>query len=248
MQVLSSGFRAAITGVSFNIDFSNFKIKNNGVKVPRYFRPCYPENVARLMSLSLPDTLAANRRSLLILTPDAPAWDALGLVLRDKNLQVEVLPPELDPVLKRSAETIPRSILLDTDPDQQVALCRALRAAMAPASPAIFAVVDSPAAALSILQAGAIDYLLTPVDPGVAAPRILLRLLTDEQGSADTLADVRRVVHDLKNPLGILTGYTEHLLEDLEAVKQAELAMVLHRMRRIEAKMLAQLNSLLSER
>jgi signal transduction histidine kinase len=99
---------------------------------------------------------------------------------------------------------------------------------------------DEVALRVKLLTLGALDFLTAPFRPERCAIRLqthLAALQNSSQQSDQMHQKIRTVIHDLRNPLGILVGYTEYLLEALDELSPTEQKYVLEKMRLGQQKM-----------
>jgi signal transduction histidine kinase len=171
---------------------------------------------------------------ILIVDDEPHAYQALQVLLRDEGYRVE-LAESAAQAFEMIGENLPDLVLTDLQmPGMDgIALCRGLHA-HSPELPVIVVTgFADTATAVRALQAGAEDYLTKPVDfdellvsieraierRAASVERQHLRARTEElyqQALAAVAAheEVLSVVtHDLRNPLGVISLWAQHLVQ-----------------------------------
>lgn len=172
---------------------------------------------------------------ILIVDDDPHAYLALQILLRDEGYRVD-LAESAAQAFEMVGENLPDLVLTDVQmPGMDgISLCRALNA-RSPELPVIVVTgFADTATAVRALQAGAEDYLTKPVDfdellvsvqraierRAASVERQHLRARTEELyrqalAAVDAHEEILSVVaHDLRNPLGVISGWAQQLVTD----------------------------------
>jgi two-component system sensor histidine kinase/response regulator len=213
------------------------------------------------MSLTPANILPSPQESLILVVDDVQQnIQVVGTMLREVGYLV--MPATSGPVaLQRVQKRQPDLILLDLMMPEMDGLevCRRLKAEPSTESiPVIFLTASNEMNHLVLgLQAGAVDYVTKPFNP----PELLARVRThlELKHSRDIIVrygqELRRLndeknefmgiaAHDLRSPLGAITGFADLILEDAQMAR-ADLEDCARRIRDTSARMAEMVQNLL---
>jgi two-component system, sensor histidine kinase and response regulator len=183
---------------------------------------------AHHMTSATPATLPPAQESLILVVDDVQQnIQVVGTMLREAGYSI--MPATNGAAaLQRVQKKLPDLILLDLMMPEMDGLevCRRLKADPPTRSiPIIFLTASNEMSHLvQGLEAGAVDYVTKPFNPPELLARVRthlelkharerLREMNDEKNEFMGIA-----AHDLRNPLGAITGYAEIILEEGEAL------------------------------
>lgn len=186
-------------------------------------------------------------KSNVMIVDDTPAnLRLLAEMLNEQAYEVRPI-PNGNLALKAIQATLPDLILLDINmPDLNgYELCQRLKTDEKTCDiPVIFiSALDEVLDKVKAFEVGGVDYITKPFQVEEVLARINTHLtirnlqtsLQEQNAELDAFAQT--VAHDLKNPLGLVVGYADYLIDDFANIEEGQLFEMLQTIRKTGRKM-----------